>query len=95
MRVRALVAWNLRRLRVAKNLTQEALGLLAGFEPSYVGRIERGGENPTVETLESLADALGAIVPEFFVAPEPGAERPRSMRPGRKPKQVRERDEGA
>jgi len=93
MRVRALVAWNLRRQRVAKKLTQEALGLLAGFEPSYVGRIERGRENTTIETLEALAHALESAVSEFFVVPEPGAERPGTMRPGRKPKQPRERDQ--
>lgn len=94
MRVRALVAWNLRRLRVAKQLTQEALGLLAGFEPSYVGRIERGRENTTIKTLESLADALGSAVAEFFIVPEPGAERPGTMRRGRKPNQARDQKRG-
>lgn len=86
MRVRALVGWNLRRLRVGKALSQEALGLLVGCEPSYVGRIERGRENTTIETLESFAVVLGAHVSAFFVIPEPGAERPASLRPGRKPK---------
>jgi len=88
MRVRPLVAWNLRRLRVAKNLTQEVLGLLAGFEQSYVGRIERGRENTTIE---SLPDALGSTVSEFFIVPVPGAERPGTMRRGRKPKQACDR----
>ena len=91
MRVRPLVAWNLRRLRVAKNLTQEVLGLLAGFEQSYVGRIERGRENTTIE---SLPDALGSTVSEFFIVPAPGAERPGMMRRGRKPNQARDQQRG-
>lgn len=86
MRARALVGWNLRRLRVAKNLSQEALGLSAECEPSYIGRIERGRENTTVETLEMLADVLVVPLSEFFVIPEAGAVKPPSLRPGRKPK---------
>lgn len=86
MRARALVGWNLRRLRVEKNLSQEALGLLAECEPSYIGRIERGRENSTVETLEALADVLGVHIAAFFVIPEPGTERPATLRRGRKPK---------
>ena len=85
MRARALVGWNLRRLRVAKALSQEALGLAAGCEPSYIGRIERGRENSTIETLEALAAILDAHISAFFVIPEPGAAKPASLRPGRKP----------
>lgn len=84
MRARVLVGWNLRRLRVAKALSQEALGLLADVEPSYIGRIERGRENTTIETLEGLADVLGAPLAAFFVIPEPGSEMPAALRPGRK-----------
>ena len=87
MRARALVGWNLRRLRVGKMLTQEALGLLAECEPSYIGRIERGRENTTVETLETLAVVLDTHISAFFIVPEPGSQRPASLRPGRKPKQ--------
>ncbi|WP_082167186.1 helix-turn-helix domain-containing protein [Methylobacterium aquaticum] len=86
MRARALVGWNLRRLRVGKGLSQEALGLIAECEPSYIGRIERGRENTTIETLEALADVLGTHLSEFFVVPEPGAAKPASLRPGRKAK---------
>ena len=86
MRARALVGWNLRRLRVERRLSQEALGLMASFEPSYIGRIERGRENTTIETLEGLADVLGVAVSAFFILPEPGAERPAVLRPGRKPR---------
>ena len=91
MRARALVGWNLRRLRVAKALTQEALGLLVECEPSYIGRIERGRENTTIATLEALADVLDTHLSAFFIIPEPGAVRPAPLRPGRKPKVTRDR----
>lgn len=87
MKARALVGWNLRRLRVAKGVSQEALGLAADFEPSYIGRIERGRENTTVETLERLGSALDAHISAFFVEPTPGSKKPPSLKPGRKPKE--------
>ncbi len=90
MKARALVGWNLRRLRVAKGLSQEALGLMAECEPSYIGRIERGRENSTVETLEALAGVLDTHISAFFVEPDAGAEPIATLRRGRKPAQARE-----
>jgi transcriptional regulator with XRE-family HTH domain len=69
MRAQALVARNLRRLRVERNLSQEALAADAGIDRTYVSRLERGLENPTVGLLEQLADALGSTIVEFFVVP--------------------------
>ncbi len=84
MKARALVGWNLRRLRVARQLSQESLGLTAGLEPSYIGRIERGRENTTIETLEALGGVLDAPLSDFFVPPAEGVALPPSLRPGRK-----------
>ncbi len=86
MNVRALVGWNLRRLRVGRDLSQEALGLAADMEPSYIGRIERGRENATIETLDKLAALLREPVSAFFVVPPDGAKPPRALKPGRKPR---------
>src|SRR5215472_6882784 len=60
MKAQALVARNLRRLRVARGLSQENLAVDAGIDRTYVSRLERGLENPTVAVLEQLAVALGA-----------------------------------
>ena len=84
MNARSLVGSNLRRLRVARGLTQEALGLAAACEPSYVGRVERGAENPTVDLLESFARALGEPIGSFFEALPLDYRSPPNMPPGRK-----------
>jgi len=86
MRAQALVARNLRRLRVQLSLSQEALATDAGIDRTYVSRLERGIENPTVAVLEQLADALGAKIVEFFVVPAPGEPPPKPLRGGRRPK---------
>ena len=85
MNARSLVGRNLRRLRVAHSLTQEALGLAAACEPSYVGRVERGAENPTVDLLETFARALGEPISALFEPLPPGYQPPPHMPPGRKP----------
>ena len=57
MKAQALVARNLRRLRVRQNLSQENLAVDAKVDLSYVSRLERGLENPTVGILERLGRA--------------------------------------
>jgi transcriptional regulator with XRE-family HTH domain len=69
---RKLAAWNLRQLRVARGVSQEALAADAAVDRSYVGRLERGLENPTVSMLDKLARALSVPISEFFAAPPTG-----------------------
>lgn len=66
MKAQTLVARNLRRLRVRKEISQEALAVDAGIDRTYVSRLERELENPSVAVLERLAKALGADIRDFF-----------------------------
>ncbi len=84
MKAAALVAWNLRRLRVVRGLSQDALAADASVDRSYVGRLERGLENPTVAVLERLAEALDFDLIEFFKTPSKGDRPPRPLPSGRK-----------
>jgi transcriptional regulator with XRE-family HTH domain len=69
MKAGALVARNIRRLRVARGLSQEALAVDAEIDRTYVSRLERGLENPSVAVLERLAKALSANIEELFKVP--------------------------
>jgi transcriptional regulator with XRE-family HTH domain len=84
MDARELVTWNLRRLRVERGLAQEALAIDAGIDRTYVSRLERGLENPTVAVLERLAAALSVQITELFVVPEPDAPAPQLLQSGRR-----------
>jgi transcriptional regulator with XRE-family HTH domain len=66
MKVQIVVARNLRRLRVERALSQEALAVDAAVDRTYVSRLERGIENPTILVLERLAKALEVDIVEFF-----------------------------
>jgi transcriptional regulator with XRE-family HTH domain len=88
MKAQITVARNLRRLRVVAGLSQEALAADARVDRTYVGRVERSLENPSVAVLERLAKALGCDIAEFFdqsqvtrpVQPLPGGRRPKKAK---------------
>lgn len=84
MKARILVARNIRRLRVARGVSQEALAVDAAIDRTYVSRLERELENPSVAVLERLADALEADIRDLF-EPRGIAARPKALRGGRKP----------
>lgn len=84
MNARDLLAWNLRRLRVERGLSQERLAADTSIDPPYVGGIERRTENPTIDLVDRLAKGLSVGIGELFVVPEPGAEPPKPLRGGRR-----------
>jgi transcriptional regulator with XRE-family HTH domain len=67
MRLRGVVARNLRRLRQAKGLSQEELADRADINRNYVGLLEREEHAATVDMLEKLAEVLEVEPQAFFV----------------------------
>ncbi len=84
MNGRALVVWNVLRLRVALGLTQEALAVDAVLDRNYVGRIERATENPTVDVGDRLVTALKVESCGLLPRPEGGDPPPAKMKAGRR-----------
>lgn len=66
MKLRRIVARNLKHLRQKKGMSQEELADRAEINRNYVGMVERSENAATVDMLEKLADALGASPAEFF-----------------------------
>jgi transcriptional regulator with XRE-family HTH domain len=84
MNAREHVAWNVRRLRVARNISAEMLAAASGVDRAYVSRIERALANPTIEVLERLASVLGVAMVELFRVPEPEEIPPNTLPGGRR-----------
>ena len=59
MDMRRVVGSNVRRLRLAKELTQERFAEISGLSQQYISDLERGRRNPTVVTLYEISVALG------------------------------------
>ena len=66
MRTIEIVAKNLKFYRQQRGLTQEELASKAYTSASYISRIERMVANPSIESLDSIAMALGLSPAELF-----------------------------
>ena len=84
MKGRALLAWNMRRVRVAQGFSQEKLAADAAVDRAYLGGLERQAENPTVDLLDRIAAALAVPLGELFVQPAADEEPPAPLRGGRR-----------
>ena len=54
-----VVGRNIRRLRLARGVSQEELADEIGVHRTYMGGVERGERNLTLRSLERLAERLG------------------------------------
>ena len=83
---RARVAWNLRRLRTSRRMSQEELAFQADVDRTSISGIENESFNPSVDLLDRMANALGVDVAEFLAVIRAGDELPAPLKRGRHPK---------
>lgn len=65
-----------KELRRASGVSQEAFADHCGYARTYISRVERGGANPSLDAIETLAAALSVEEKELFEAPAPTAKAP-------------------
>ncbi|MGX5804865.1 helix-turn-helix domain-containing protein [Bradyrhizobium sp. Arg314] len=58
MRLAEIFGANVRRVRQERGMTLESLATEAGLAYSYMGGIERGQKNPSLNVAERIAKAL-------------------------------------
>ena len=61
-----MTAARIKEIRNKKGLTQEQLSERMEISPKYLSSIERGNENPTLNTLINLSQSLEADLSEIF-----------------------------
>lgn len=72
--IRVLIGSRIRALRKEAHLSQEALGLKAGLDRTYIASVEGGKRNISIVNIEKLSLSLGHSLTEFFSTPEFGAD---------------------
>ncbi|EST55370.1 XRE family transcriptional regulator [Brevibacillus panacihumi W25] len=61
----------IRSLRLEQGLSQEQLGERSGLHTNYIGQIERGEKNLTLETLLKIARSLGTSLEQLLHSVDP------------------------
>ena len=61
----------IKQVRKEKNITQEDLALNSGLNRAYIGYIERGERNPSLQNIARIAIALNVSLAELMKGVEP------------------------
>ncbi len=62
-----MIGENLRKIRESKSLGVNQLSRMSGINASYISNLENNKrKNPSIETLQKIADALEVSVDDFF-----------------------------
>lgn len=64
--IKFIIGQRIRNYRIQKNLSQEQLSELANCHPTYIGQLERGEKNATLESIQKVAQALNIPLSQLF-----------------------------
>lgn len=64
--VRSKFGKRIRELRLQKGWSQEELADKVGLHRTYIGTIERGEQNVSIDNIEKLAKTLGTTLQQLF-----------------------------
>lgn len=60
------VGQRIRNYRTNSGLSQEKLAEFSGCHPTYIGQVERGEKNATLDSIERIASALQVPLSQLF-----------------------------
>ena len=66
MDIKQMIGARIKEIRTKKGITQEGLSERMEINPKYLSSIERGKENPTLNTLIKLSESLEVDIGEIF-----------------------------
>jgi transcriptional regulator with XRE-family HTH domain len=64
--LRKILSANIKTYREAEGMSQEAFAASCGLHRTYIGSVERGERNVTLETLQQLSDAMGVSAADLL-----------------------------
>ncbi|MBR6594332.1 MAG: helix-turn-helix transcriptional regulator [Clostridia bacterium] len=60
------IGQRIRNYRTKLGLSQEKLAELSGCHPTYIGQLERGEKNATIESIQKIATSLNISLSKLF-----------------------------
>ncbi len=70
------IGQRIRSYRTERHLSQEKLAEMSGCHPTYIGQLERGEKNATIESIDKIASALGITLSRLFEMAEEHGDSP-------------------
>lgn len=67
MSARLVFAYNLKKQRMQKMISQEELADLCNLHRTYISAVERGIKNISIDNMEKLAEALDVDIRELLI----------------------------
>lgn len=61
-----IIRQRIRNYRNEKGLSQEKLAELSGCHPTYIGQVERGEKNATLESIDKITSAMCIPLSKLF-----------------------------
>lgn len=86
MNGRSILAWNIRRMRSERGISQERLAADAEIDRAYLSEIEREIGNATIDIMDRIAANMGVSLVDLVQPPAPDEPPPENLRPGRRTK---------
>ncbi len=68
MDIQQIFGLRLRELRLEKGLSQEALGLKAELDRTYITSVEKGKRNVSIQAIQKIIKALDISFSDFFTS---------------------------
>lgn len=66
MDIKILLGNNIRKFRKLRGLSQEELAEISNLHRTYLGSVERGERNITIDNIQRIAKALNINVKQLF-----------------------------
>lgn len=64
--LRGVLSSNIKAYRDREGVSQEVFAARCGLHRTYIGSVERGERNVTLETLQQLSDAMGCTAADLL-----------------------------
>jgi transcriptional regulator with XRE-family HTH domain len=64
--IKKIFGKTIRLIRESRNMTQEKLADLCGLHRTYIGSVERGERNVSLENIQKIANALQIKIVDLF-----------------------------
>ena len=64
--IKKILGQRIRNYRLGAGLSQEKLAEFSGCHPTYIGQVERGEKNATIESIEKISLALNVSLAKLF-----------------------------